>query len=133
VFLVVPAHPGSPGKSAVKQLLLSEMCCTQLTGNTGCKNYAKNRDLRTITQLCQAMSSQLRHASTIGNGSQPNFARYLAVSCTGTQLYTFSGLLPCNGILPGAKYTLRQVLLFPILAALLRGTREVIVSQTLRL
>jgi len=45
----------------------SEMCCTRLTGNTGCKNDAKkNRHLRTIAQLCRAISSQLRHASTIG-------------------------------------------------------------------
>jgi len=44
----------------------SEMCCTQLTENTGCKNYAKNRHLGTIAQLCQAISSQLRHILTIG-------------------------------------------------------------------
>jgi len=41
------------------------MCCTQLAGNTGRKNDAKNRHLRTITQLCQAISPQLRHVSTI--------------------------------------------------------------------
>ena len=44
----------------------SEMCCTRLAGNTGRKNDAKNRHLRTIAQLCRAISSQLRHASTIG-------------------------------------------------------------------
>ena len=42
------------------------MCCTQLTGNTGRKNNAKNRHLHTIAQLCRAVSSQLRHLSTIG-------------------------------------------------------------------
>jgi len=42
------------------------MCCTWLTGNTGCKNDAKNLHLRTIAQVCQAESSQLRHVSTIG-------------------------------------------------------------------
>jgi len=42
------------------------MCCTQLTGNTGHKNDAKNHHLCTTTQLCQAESSQLRHVSTIG-------------------------------------------------------------------
>jgi len=31
------------------------------------KNYVKNRHLRTIAQLCRAISSQLRHVSTIGN------------------------------------------------------------------
>jgi len=44
----------------------SEMCCMRLDGNTGCKNYAKNRHLHTIAQLYQAVSSQLRHVSTIG-------------------------------------------------------------------
>ena len=44
----------------------SEMCCTRLAGNTGCKNDAKNRHLRIITQLCLAISSQIRHVSTIG-------------------------------------------------------------------
>ena len=44
----------------------SEMCCTRLTGNTGRKNDAKNRHLRTTAQLCRAISSQLRHVSTIG-------------------------------------------------------------------
>jgi len=33
------------------------MCCTQLAENTGCKN----RHLRTIAQLCLAISSQQRH------------------------------------------------------------------------
>ena len=30
------------------------------------KKWCKNRHLRTIAQLCRAMSSQLRHVSTIG-------------------------------------------------------------------
>jgi len=34
--------------------------------NTGRKNDAKNRHLGTILQLCRAISSQLRHVSTIG-------------------------------------------------------------------
>jgi len=45
---------------------MSEMCCTRLAGNTGRKNIAKNRHLRTIAQLCRAVSSQLKHVSTIG-------------------------------------------------------------------
>jgi len=36
-----------------------------LAGNTGRKNDAKNRHLRTIAQLCPAIFSQLRHISTI--------------------------------------------------------------------
>ena len=40
----------------------SEMCCARLAGNAG----PKNRHLDTIAQLCRAISSQLRHISTIG-------------------------------------------------------------------
>ena len=42
------------------------MCCTGLAANTGRKKVAKNRHLGTIIQLCRAISSQLRHVSTIG-------------------------------------------------------------------
>ena len=34
--------------------------------NTGRKKSPKNRHLRTIVQLCRAISSQLKHVSTIG-------------------------------------------------------------------
>ena len=44
-------------------------------------------------------------AATSLNRGQPNFARCLAVSCAGT-------LLPPNGIMPGAKLTLRTNLAF---------------------
>ena len=44
----------------------SEMCCTRLAGNAGHKKLPKIRHLGTITQLCRAISSQLRHVSTIG-------------------------------------------------------------------
>ena len=47
----------------------SEMSCTWLAENTGCKNDSKNRHLGTIAQLCRAMSSQLRHVSTMGKKS----------------------------------------------------------------
>jgi len=42
------------------------MCCSRLAANTGRKRVAKNRHLGTIAQLCRAISSQLRHISTIG-------------------------------------------------------------------
>ena len=44
----------------------SEMCCTQLAGNAGSKKSPKIRHLGTIAQLCRAISSQLKHVSTIG-------------------------------------------------------------------
>jgi len=37
----------------------------RLAKNTGRKNDAKNRHLDTIAQTCRAMSSQVRHISTI--------------------------------------------------------------------
>jgi len=40
----------------------SEMCCTRLAENRG----RKNRHFGIITQLCPAISSELRHVSTIG-------------------------------------------------------------------
>ena len=42
------------------------MRCTRLAANTGRKKVAKNRHLGTMAQLCQAISLQLRHVSTIG-------------------------------------------------------------------
>ena len=44
----------------------SEMCCLRLAANIGRKKVAKNRHLGTIAQLRRAISSQLRHVSTIG-------------------------------------------------------------------
>jgi len=122
------------------------MCCTWLIESTGCKKLPKICHLGTITQLCRAVSSQLRHvltirkkltkqqyllhvsaqygklrptngrdlftsfrhpskfqrvsclafvtAATLLTGGQPNFARRLAVSCTGTLYIPFRGLLP---------------------------------------
>jgi len=45
---------------------MSEMCFTRLSENTGRKNYAKDRRLRTIAQLYRAISLQLRYMSTVG-------------------------------------------------------------------
>jgi len=44
------------------------MCWKRLAGNTltGPKDSPKNRHLGSIAQLCRAISSQLRHVSTIG-------------------------------------------------------------------
>ena len=44
----------------------SETCCTRLAENAGRKKSPKICHLGIIAQLCRAMSSQLRHASTIG-------------------------------------------------------------------
>jgi len=44
----------------------SETCCERLAGNARPKKIAKSRHLGTIIQLSLAISSQLRHVSTIG-------------------------------------------------------------------
>ena len=44
----------------------SETCWTRLAENTGRKKVAKNRHLGTFAPLCRAISSQLKHVSTIG-------------------------------------------------------------------
>ena len=44
----------------------SETCCARLGENTARQKSPKSRYLGTIPQLCQAISSQLRHVSTIG-------------------------------------------------------------------
>jgi len=62
-------------------------------------------------------------APTSLNRGQPNLAQCLAISCTGIVYIHFWRLLPLNGILPAAKFTLHPSLAFPILAALLHGTR----------
>jgi len=43
----------------------SETCCERLADNTGRKKSPKSCHLRTIPQLCRAISSQVRHVSTI--------------------------------------------------------------------
>ena len=52
----------------------SETCCTRLADNIGRKKWPKSHHLDTIPQLCRAISSELRHVSTIGKKliKQPN-------------------------------------------------------------
>jgi len=138
------------------------MCCTRLAENTGCKKSPEICHLGTIALLCRAVSSQLRHVSTIGKklvklqyllhtssplvnlvhwpltfgrlghpsnfqqilhlgfvtavtsltGGKPNFAWCLAVSWASTPYIHFWGLLPPDGSLPGAKFTLHPSLAF---------------------
>ena len=57
-------------------------------------------------------------AATSLTGGQPNFARCLAVSWTATLYIHFRGILPLNGILPGAKFTLRTSLAFSYIGSI---------------
>jgi len=66
-------------------------------------------------------------ASSLTRG-EPNFARCLAVSWAATLYIHFRRLLPPDGILSGAKFTLRLSLAFSYIGS----TPEAGVSQTLR-
>jgi len=59
-------------------------------------------------------------AATSLTGGQPNFARCLAVSWAGagTRYIHFWGLLSRDGILPGAKFTLRPSLAFSYIGSI---------------
>jgi len=100
----------------------SEMCCTRLAGNTG----HKNRHFGTIAQLCRAISSELRHISTIGNNLLNSNTSYTCPD----NMVNF-GLLTVKICWPvwDTPATFNG---FRILAALLHGTLVVGVSQTLR-
>jgi len=57
-------HTSTHGVALVR--IWSEMCCTWLAENTARKKWPKIRHLGTITQLCWAVSFQLRHVLRIG-------------------------------------------------------------------
>ena len=69
-------------------------------------------------------------AGTSLNGGQPNFARYLAVSWSGTD--TFSRACPVTEFCHMQNSLCVQLLRSPILAALLHGTRAVGVNESLQ-
>jgi len=94
------------------------MCCTRLAGNTGRKNYAKNRH--------RAVSSQLRHISTVGK----NLLRSDMFSRCSHNMVNFGPLAAEIGpVVWGTRANFNG---FRVLAALLHGTPVVGVSQTLR-
>ena len=73
---------------------------------TICWTSAHKR-LRSVGKFQRVSRLGFVTAPTSLNGRQPNFARCLAVSCAGTLYIHFWGLLPPNGILPAAKFTMR--------------------------
>ena len=102
----------------------SEMCCTRLATNTGRKNDAKNRHLCTIAQLCRAISSQLRHVSTIGKKLvKQQYVPHMSLE------YGELGPLAAEivSLVLGTPANFNG---FRVLAALLHGTLLVGVSQT---
>jgi len=104
----------------------SETCCTQLAENTGCKKSPKICHLRTIAQLCRAVSSQLRHVSTIGkNLLNSNISSRCPHNMANFGPLTAEIGLPVWG-------TPANFNGFCVLAALLYGTLVVCISQTLQ-
>jgi len=100
------------------------MCCARLAGNTGRKNDAKNRHLRTIAQLFRAISSQLRHVSTIGK-------KLLSSNISSTCPYNMVNFGPLAAEIVSLVWgTPENFNGFRVLAALLHGTLLVGVSQT---
>jgi len=101
---------------------MSEMCCTRLAENTD----AKNRHFGTIAQVCRAVSSQLRHVSTIGKNL---LNADTSLTCPHNMVNV--GLLTAEICwrVWGSPANFNG---FHVLAALLHGTVVAGVSQTLR-
>jgi len=94
---------------------------------SGRKKVAKNRHLGTIAQLCRAISSQIRHVSTVGKKLVKE--RYLIHICP-HDMVNFGPL--SAEIVSWVWGTPGNFNWFRVLAALLHGTLVVDVSQTLR-
>ena len=96
----------------------------RLAGNTGRKNDAKNRHLRTIAQLSRAVSPQLRHVSTIGK-------KLLSSNISSTCPYSMVNFGPLAAEIVSLVWgTPANLNGFRVLAVLLHGTLPVGVSQT---
>jgi len=102
------------------------MCCMRLAANAGPKKVAKNRHLGTIGQVCRAISSQLRHVSTIEKNL---LSSSISFACP-HNMVKFGPL--AAEIISLVWGTPGNFSWFRVLAALLHGTLVVGVSQTLR-
>jgi len=104
----------------------SQTCCTRLTENTVRKKSPKSRHLGTIPQLCRAITSQLRHISTIGK-------KILSLNISPICPHNIVNFGPLAAeIDPVVWGTPANFNRFRVLAALLHGARVLGVSHTLR-
>jgi len=102
------------------------MCCMWLAGNAGPKKSPKIRRLGIIAQICRAISSQLRHLSTIGQN-------LLNSNISPTCPYNMVNFGPLASEIVSLVWgTPANVNGFCVFAALLHGTLVVGVCQTLR-
>jgi len=99
------------------------MCCGRLAGNAG----PKNRHLDTIAQLCRAISSQLRHISTIGK-------KLLKQQCLPHISSQYGELRPTSGwdLLASLRHPCKFQRVSRLGSVTARYTLVVGVSQTLR-
>jgi len=103
----------------------SQMCCMGLAEYRGRKKSPKIHHLHTITQLCRAISSQLRHVSTIGK----NLLNSNTSSTCPHNMVNFSPLTAEIGSLVwGTPANFNR---FCILASLLHRRRSLEANQTL--
>jgi len=103
----------------------SETCCARLAENTGRKKSPKSRHMGTIPQLCRAISSQLRHISTIGKN-------LLSSLISSTCLYNMVNVGPLAAEIVSLVWgTPANFNGFRVLAALLNGTLVVWASAKL--
>ena len=100
------------------------MRCTRLATNTGRKKVAKNCHLGTVAQLCRAISSQLRHVSTIG---RKLLSSSMSSTCPHNMVNFGSLVTEIVSLVWGTPGNFNG---FRILAALLYCTLVVGVSQT---
>ena len=101
------------------------MCCLWLSANTRRKKVAKNCHLGTIAQLRQAISSQLRHVSTIGK------KKLLSTNISSTCIHNMVNFGPLAAEIVSLVWgSPGNFSGFCVLAALLHGTLVVGVSQT---
>jgi len=96
----------------------------RLAGNAGHKKSPKIRYLRTIAQLCRAISSQVRYILTIGK-------KLLNSSISSTCPYNMLNFGPLTAEICWRVWgTPANINRFHVLAALLHGTLVMGVSQT---
>jgi len=106
---------------------MSEMCCTRLAKNTGRKMAQKNHRVRTIAQICRAISSQLRHVLTI---RKKDLLNSNISSTRPHNMVNFCPLTPEIG--SGVWGSPANLNGFRVSSVSLHGTLVVVVSQTLR-
>jgi len=101
------------------------MCCLRLAANTGRKKVAKNCHLGTIAQLCRAISSQLRHVSTIGKNL---LSSNISSTCPHNMVNFGPLAAEIVSLVWGARGNFNG---FRVLATLLQRRRSTEVNQTL--